>query len=670
MAQSTINTETLTILSIETGEAVKNINDLKNNIKELTKQVNEAEVGTEEYDAAVKELTVNQNALKAVQYGTTESFQDLQGAVLTTEKSYNTLVKQMASLKAQMRNVDISTEEGKAKFATLAKQINGVNDELKALDAAQGSYVRNVGNYKSALDGLHDVVKDLPPSMGTVKKAGDQLDKSLKLMSANPIIGIVTLLAPLINTIASGLKENETATQALKKAMTALQPVMDFFKGVLQKIAEVISDIVDWLAKMAGEASGTFRTIIEGAVGVGNAVLQYLLTPFRTLIEVAKGVGNVLKDIFTGNFKAIADDAKAAGQAMTDAFKKGISFKDNFNAGKEAADAFLSGMTSRAAKAKAKDAGKAIAKEVADGFKEVTIEIKDDIDEVFKEMEKAESEALKNALAREKERLAAIDNQAKYQRDVNAATVDDAKKRADEEYRIMVEGNERKLAALREFQQAAIERGDLNAYLDYEKQVADLEVQMEVDALKERQRIRQQDIAETEAAAQAKYALMQTYSKGVGDVLGAIASLYDAAGEDDKRSFENSKRFQLANTWVNTLSGMASAIWATWNDKTIPSAIAKAALAATNAGTVLASGIAATAKIKATSFGSAAAASSIASAAAPSVGSSLPQMLFQQTDSDVARLDRAAEPSKVYILQSDIEAASRASRVRVSESTF
>lgn len=670
MAQSTINTETLTILSIETGEAVKNINDLKNNIKELTKQVNEAEVGTEEYDAAVKELTVNQNALKAVQYGTTESFQDLQTAVLTTEKSYNTLVKQMASLKAQMRNVDISTDEGKARFADLAKQINDVNDELKALDAAQGSYVRNVGNYKSHWEGLNDALKDAPPILGGVKSAAENLDGAFKLMSTNPIMGVLTLLSPVITSIASGLKENKTWTDALNKAMTALKPVADFFKGILQTIAEVLGSIVDWLAKMASQATGTFRTIITGAVGVGNAVLQYLLTPFRTVIEVAKGVGNVLKDIFTGNFKAIADDAKAAGQAMTDAFKKGISFQDNFNAGKEAADAFLDGLSGKAAKAKAKDAGKAIAKEVADGFKEVTIEIKDDIDEVFKEMEKAESEALKNALAREKERLAAIDNQAKYQRDVNAATVDDAKKRADEEYRIMVEGNERKLAALREFQQAAIERGDLNAYLDYEKQVADLEVQMEVDALKERQRIRQQDIAETEAAAQAKYALMQTYSKGVGDVLGAIASLYDAAGEDDKRSFENSKRFQLANTWVNTLSGMASAIWATWNDKTIPSAIAKAALAATNAGTVLASGIAATAKIKATSFGSAAAASSIASAAAPSVGSSLPQMLFQQTDSDVARLDRAAEPSKVYILQSDIEAASRASRVRVSESTF
>ena len=163
---------------------------------------------------------------------------------------------------------------------------------------------------------------------------------------------------------------------------------------------------------------------------------------------------------------------------------------------------------------------------------------------------------------------------------------------------------------------------------------------------------------------------MQEYAAGVGDVLGAIADLYDVNADKDKRSFENSKRFQIAETWVNTLSGMASAIWATWNDKTIPSAIAKAALAATNAAGVLASGIATTAKIRATQFGSSGTGSDIMAASAPSVNTSLPQVLQAQTASDVDRLNRASEPSRVYILQSDIQAAGRAQRVRVAESTF
>lgn len=662
--------ETLTIYKagVDTHDAVQNINDLKNNIRELTKIVNAAKVGEDEYKDAVKELTANQNALKAVTYGTSQSFEEVQKSVLTTTKSYNTLVKQLASYKAEMRNVDISTEAGKAQFDDLAKKIKGVNDELKQLDEDQGVYVRNVGNYSSHWQKFHDIVGNLPPSMNATKKAMDQLDKSARIMTANPILGIITLIAPLINKIADGLKENEKATDALNKALKALEPVGQFFEALLDKIADALSWVVDKVVELAGKSDGAFRKVVSGVTGVGNAIFQFLIAPVKTFIEVVKGAGNVLKDIFTGQWKNIKADAQAAGTAISDAIQKGWNFKQNYQTGQAAADAFVEGMGSR--KKKAKDTGAALAKEVKDGFEDVIGDITADMEKAVAELDKAEATLLKNALAREKERLEAIDAAAKYQQEVNAATVDDERKRAGESYRIAVEGNQRKLAALRDFQQAAIERGDLSAYLDYEKQIADLEVEIEVDALEERARIRRRDVEDAQKAAQAKAKIMQEYAAGVGDVLGAIADLYDVNADKDKRSFENSKRFQIAETWVNTLSGMASAIWATWNDKTIPSAIAKAALAATNAAGVLASGIATTAKIRATQFGSSGSGATVMAASAPSVNTALPQVLQAQTASDVDRLNRAAEPSRVYILQSDIEAAGRAQRVRVAESTF
>ena len=198
-----------------------------------------------------------------------------------------------------------------------------------------------------------------------------------------------------------------------------------------------------------------------------------------------------------------------------------------------------------------------------------------------------------------------------------------------------------------------------------------MEVEIETAALEEKARIRRKDVEDAEKAAQAKAKLMQEYAAGVGNVLGAIADLYDINADKDKRSFENSKKFQIAETWINTFSGMASAIWATWNDKTIPSALVKAALAATNAAGILASGIATTAKIRATQFGSGAGAGAgIVSASAPAVNTSLPQVLQAQTASDVDRLNRAAQPVEVYILQSKIQAAGRAQEVRVAEATF
>ncbi len=662
--------ETITILKVGTEEAVQSVGDLKNNIKELKKDLDTLEIGTEKYQDTLSELKVNQNALKDAMYATSASMEDLATAATGANESYNALVHRMAAYKEELRTVDTSTAEGMQRFKELAAQVNNVNDKLKELDAMQGNYQRNVGSYEVALKNFHNVVKDLPPSMNAVKKAGDQLDKSFQIMSVNPIIGVVTLIAPLINKIAQGLKENEKATAALQKALKALEPVGQFFEGLLDKIADALSWVVDKVVELAGKSDGAFKKVVAGVTGVGNAIFQFLIAPVKTFIEVVKGAGNVMKDIFTGQWKNIKADAQAAGEAIGNAIDKGWNFKQNFQAGQNAADAFVDGLTSSRSKKKAKDAGAAVAKEVKDGFEEVVIDMAADMEKASAELDKAEAKLLKDALAREKERLAAIDATAKYRQEVNAATVDDERKRAEESYRIQKEADEKKLNAIREFTQAAIDRGDLDAYLDYQQQIADMEVEIEVKALEEKARIRRQDVEDAEKAAQAKQKILVEYGKGVGDVLGAIADLYDVNADKDRRSFENSKRFQIAETWVNTLSGMASAIWATWNDKSIPSAIAKAALAATNAAGVLASGIATTAKIRATQFGGGGAGAAVMAATAPAVNTSLPQYLQAQTASDVDRLNRAAEPSRVYILQSDIEAAGRASRVRVAETTF
>ena len=660
--------ETITIFKVDTGEAVQNVGDLKNNIKLLREQLADTNRTFEENQKDIQELAKNQQALKTAMYGSQQSFEEITKAAAANGQSYNDLVKKMARLKAAARTIDISTAEGKRQFEEQAKAISEVNDQLKKMDALQGNFTRNVGNYKSVWDGLIDTFDGAPPALNGIKNGINVVDSSMKIMTKNPLLGIIAIIAPLINKIADGLKDNEKAVASLNKALKALEPVGQFFEALLDKIADALSWVVDKVVELAGKSDGAFRKVVSGVTGVGNAIFQFLIAPVKTFIEVVKGAGNVLKDIFTGQWKNIKADAQAAGTAISDAIQKGWNFKQNYQTGQAAADAFVEGMGGR--KKKAKDTGAALAKEVKDGFEDVIGDITADMEKAVSDLDKAEATMLKNALAREKERLEAIDAAAKYQQDVNAATVDDDRKRQDESYRIAVEGNQRKLAALRDFQQAAIERGDLSAYLDYEKQIADLEVEIEVDALEERARIRRRDVEDAQKAAQAKAKIMQEYAAGVGDVLGAIADLYDVNADKDKRSFENTKRFQIAETWVNTLSGMASAIWATWNDKTIPSAIAKAALAATNAAGVLASGIATTAKIRATQFGSSGSGAAVMAASAPSVNTALPQVLQAQTASDVDRLNRAAEPSRVYILQSDIEAAGRAQRVRVAESTF
>ena len=95
---------------------------------------------------------------------------------------------------------------------------------------------------------------------------------------------------------------------------------------------------------------------------------------------------------------------------------------------------------------------------------------------------------------------------------------------------------------------------------------------------------------------------------------------------------------------------------------------------AINAAAVVASGLANIAKIRATNVSKDSSPStpsvSEPSVQAPQLETAVPTTTVVEGASQEARLNRAASPSKVYILQSDIEAEADATKVQVAESSF
>lgn len=161
--------ETMTILRVDTGEAVRSVRDLRDNIAALKKEINEKRelgIGTSEYQTKLAELIKNQTALRNAMNGTKASLEDVENAAKGLGGSYNALVTQMANLRREQRNIDYSTEQGKKDYAELAVKISAVNDQLKEMDALNGNFQRHVGDYRGALNGLNlamaQVVRELP----------------------------------------------------------------------------------------------------------------------------------------------------------------------------------------------------------------------------------------------------------------------------------------------------------------------------------------------------------------------------------------------------------------------------------------------------------------------------------------------------------------------------
>ena len=343
--------ETITILKIGTEEAVKSVNDLRANIKILKENLGDLEVGTDEYQDTLEELKVNQNALKDAMYATSSSMEDVAKAATGASDSYNSLVHRMAALKEEFRATNDAARRNE-----IGNQIREINDRLKEMDALQGNFQRNVGNYRSVLSGLGDGLDAFRKGLGAANNGLNGMKDATEALAKSPMVATFSILVSLALKLADELKDNETAMAGLKKAMAALQPVMDFFSGIIQTLAQYLADIITKVTEFV-TSNGLITKVIRGVMGVGNAILQFVIAPFKGVIAAIR----VFKE---QGVKGLGD----AARAFTDEMEHGFSFKENFNAGQIAADTMISGVKSR--KKEAQDAGKELGEDAGKAFAE------------------------------------------------------------------------------------------------------------------------------------------------------------------------------------------------------------------------------------------------------------------------------------------------------------
>ena len=467
----------------------------------------------------------------------------------------------------------------------------------------------------------------------------------MQLVGKQPILGIIGLLAPIIMKITSALQENETAMDAVNKVMEAMQPVFDLTAGILEKVAEGFASLVDWVLNLIG-GNGAFDKVISGAAGVGNALLQYILTPVRTMISAFKGLGTVMKDIFTGEFDKIKEDAQNAWGGIKESFAEGFSFQKNYAEGQQVGADFIAGVAAN--REAAKEAGKELATAMKEGEAEAFDE---DADEAAALADEEAFNAEMEALAqREKEKTDAI---------VQGA-LDRFKAKED--------------AAQRE--------------ADLEKAVADETTQY----LKEQEEQRK---ADAEATAAQRIAVMNASAQAVSGILNSLADAYESDEKNAEKNEKKIKALRIASATIDMLQGAVTAFASSMSLGPIAGPI----VGAVNAAAVVAMGIANINKIKSTNPSSGGGGASASASApktqsassvvaqakaeevrqkqeisafvdAPDVETQLATSRTITSASEEERLNRMASPQKVYILQSDLEASSRRNKVVVEESSF
>ena len=260
------------IISIKTGEAVKNIQDLQNNIKAYKEQLKTLDIGTNEYQNTLKALQENQAALRNAMYGTSASFKDVMDAATAANVvfdnnnrlvkedtlSYNALVRELAILKEEWR-----ATTNAAQRADLGERIDAVNNKLKTLDASVGVFGRNVGNYIGAVDHITAGLSSMGSGASRIISPLKGVTMGFKTLSATPAIAILGLLANVLTKIIDGLESSEENTQALTKAMAPLKAIGDAFTNTLQAMGKGLVAVVEWFGKLTQAIFGTTDAMKE-----------------------------------------------------------------------------------------------------------------------------------------------------------------------------------------------------------------------------------------------------------------------------------------------------------------------------------------------------------------------------------------------------------------------
>ena len=593
--------EDVVILRVDTGEAVKSVGDLRYNISEYKKILNETKIGTAEYQEALKGLTESQNALRGAMNANTASLEQVSQAAMGLGDSYNALVNRLADLKREWRS---TTDE--AKRANLGAQILEVNNRLKEMDASVGNFQRNVGDYANGvakgLDAFTKGVGNAIPGLNSFKLAADGISKS-------PFIAIIGLLVNLFVKLVQRMKETKEGQERINRITTAFGKILEPINALVGWISDALGALFDWLAPAISKVATWLGKVSTKIAGVGNVILQYLLAPIRSVIAVVKGAAKIIGDIFKGNWGKIKEDAKEVGKGVGDAWKKGFDVSANYEAGKKAGEDVLAGFGSRSNKKKAKEKGKEMGSIIGEAIIDGTRDALDALEE--------------------------SEYWDKYTRDEADKAMDAALERQ----------KKREEAARRE--------QELTAKIWEEEQ----------KEREEKEKQRAENMKKT----------WETSVSAVAGIIGSLADIYEASGEQSEASEKRIKALRIASATISMIQGAIGAY--TQAAATIAPPFGMI-IGAANAATVTAAGLANIAKMRSTSLSGGSTSttapsgfkSSSVSAAAPVQAAATPTALATLAN-DTAILNSMGN-QRVYILASDIEASNNARRVQVAETTF
>jgi hypothetical protein len=267
----------------------------------------------------IVELDVNQAqrsivSLNAAASDSTKSLEERVAAKNKVVELQNQLSKKtIDALENERRTLEgrgASEKELKAIFDKLNKA------KLDALKLSESGTVAT-NRLTAAQDKSNKVMKDGQDPVKNLDKATGGLVEKFKLLAANPIILIITLLVGAFMALKSALASGEEGQNKLAKISAVLGSVLGNVTDVVSDLAELIIDV------LSGDSEA-----IKSVQQFGKKVWDFVGLPIKNIITVVETAGKVLTGLWNGGVSGAVN-----------ALKEGASgIAGNFNSAKASID--------------------------------------------------------------------------------------------------------------------------------------------------------------------------------------------------------------------------------------------------------------------------------------------------------------------------------------------
>lgn len=310
MPASGNNVKTVVVdLKLMPHDTVKTIQDLQTKIANL-KQVMEGmkQQGLQNTETYIK----LQATLKELEQGVRANQKVLRDSIRENQKngdSINALRATVRNLRSEYENLSKAERES-AKGQDMLQHIHDLTAELKTLEEQQLDFTRNVGNYKSALEGLpfgrlvagfntlSQGTGKLSVAFGNAIKMVKVMGKEFLALLANPIVAGIAAIVAVVMKLTNSIKKNDEAMTALKSLMASLQPILNIiekgFQAIVGVITKAINGISNFIQKVMQlvpglrEYSKANEDVVRSADALEDKEREYTLNNAKRQKEISE----------------------------------------------------------------------------------------------------------------------------------------------------------------------------------------------------------------------------------------------------------------------------------------------------------------------------------------------------------------------------------------------